>query len=92
MEALETFVEGAYVRLSFDVAGLTVGTSLQGKLLFKGQTYQLFNELNGTILSMSSATNTLVSGTYKFVLLWYNQDTNEPFEEEEYEIIIKPRK
>ncbi|MCA0231618.1 MAG: hypothetical protein LCH91_14190 [Bacteroidetes bacterium] len=92
MEALETFVEGAYVRLSFDITGLTQGTSLKGKLLHKGQTYQLSNVINGTILTMSSATNTLPAGTYKFVLLWYIEETDEPQEEEEYEIVIKPRK
>lgn len=92
MLQLETFVAGAFVRLSFDIAALPAGTALSGKLQRNGATHLLTNQTNGTTLTMSSATNTLEAGKYEFVLLWHTTATNEPIEEEEYDLIIKARK
>lgn len=92
MLQLEEFVFGAYVRLSFNIENLPSGTALSGKLQRNGQTYSLTNATNGDVLTMSSATNTLEAGRYKFVLLWYTVSNSEPIEEIETDLIIKPRK
>jgi hypothetical protein len=92
MLEIESFVFGSHVRISFEMSGVPSGTSFSGKLQRSGQTYNLSNTTEGTTLTMSSATNTLEAGKYKFVLLWYTIATNEPIEELEADLIIKPRK
>lgn len=92
MLKLEEFVFGSYVRLSFNIEDLPSGTALSGKLQRNGQTYSLTNATNGNVLTMSSATNSLEAGRYKFVLLWYTISSNEPIEEQETDLIIKARK
>jgi hypothetical protein len=92
MLQLEDFVLGATVRLSFDVSALPVGTSLSGKLQRDGETFEMTPSTNGNIMTLSSATNTLPAGKYKFVLLWYTVATEEPIEELEADLTIKPRK
>jgi hypothetical protein len=92
MLELESFVVGAYVRLSFDISDLPAGTAILGKLQRNGTTHNLTNTTLGDILTMSSATNSLEAGKYKFVLLWYTTATSEPIEEEEMDLIIKARK
>lgn len=92
MIKLDDFVLGATVRLSFDVSALPAGTSLSGKLQRDGATHNLTNSTIGTVLTMSSATNTLPAGKYTFVLLWLTTATSEPIEELEADLIIKPRK
>jgi hypothetical protein len=92
MMQLEEYVQGATVRLSFDVSALPVGTSLSGKLQRDGNTYNLTGSTNGDVLTLSDTTNTRPAGKYKFVLLWYTVATGEPIEELESDLIIKPRK
>lgn len=91
MLQLEEFVLGSYVRISFNIGNLPSGTALSGKLTRDTQTYNLTNNTVGDVLTMSSATNMLPAGKYKFVLVWYTISTNEPIEEEGAELIIKPR-
>lgn len=88
MLQLPNFVEGATVRLSFNVASLTAGTGLSGKLLRNGTTYALTNSTVGEVLTMASTTNTLPVGKYKFVLTWYTIATDEPIEQHTAELEI----
>lgn len=92
MLQLEEFVFGSYIRLSFNIESLPSGTMISGKLQRNGQTYLLTNATVGDVLTMSSATNTLEAGRYKFVLLWYTVSNSEPIEEIETDLIIKARK
>lgn len=95
MLQLDDFVFGATIQLSFGISDLLSEiplSSLSGKLQRNGETFLLTNSIIDTELIMSSATNTLPAGKYKFVLLWYNTTNNEPIEEYEYDLTIKPRK
>ena len=89
---LDDFVFGAFVRLSFNISDLPTGTGIVGKLQRNGSTTALINTTVGSTLTMSSATNTLEAGRYRFVLTWQTTDTQEPIEEHETDLIIRARK